>query len=188
MLKGNKVVCKTGNHRPNIGNHILCKFCRDWLWLPSGGQKLSLIQFFPKATHLVAQRHWSNQTGCGHSSALAKGQVSISCQHTMGWFLLIGRFVLGKKLGMLCVLPYWRVRCIHLLPSSGRVQVLGFASSLWKSVVRVGRRKCFQTIPLGDVLLTHSSTHCSKLAKDLVGRWNLRWLWMWLGLPYLTKI
>jgi len=46
------------------------RFCWDWLWLPTAGQELSPTQSFPKATHLVAQRHWSRQIACGWSSAL----------------------------------------------------------------------------------------------------------------------
>lgn len=180
-------MCKTGNHRPNIGNHILCRFCRDWLWLLTGGQKLSLIQFFPKATHLVAQRHWSSQTGCGHSNALAKGQVSISCQHRMGWFLLIGKFVFGKKFGCCVCCGTKELGVLIYLFLLEECRYLGLPvlceNLLWGWV-----GASVSKLSLWGLWPTDSSTHCSKLAKDLTGRGNLGWLWMCLGLPYLTKI
>lgn len=59
ILKSNIVVCNTGNHRMQWLIFELCRFWWDWFWLPAGGQKLSLTHSFPKATHLVAWRHWN---------------------------------------------------------------------------------------------------------------------------------
>lgn len=40
---------------------------------------------------------------------------------------------------------------------------------------------------LWRLLLTDSSTRCSKLAKNPGGKQTLRYLWRGLGLPYLRK-
>lgn len=74
-IKDNIIMCNTGNYRPNADHCILCRFCWDWLWLSTGGQKWAVTQF-----SLRPPTWWLRGTGVGRllvaaANATARGQV-----------------------------------------------------------------------------------------------------------------